>query len=255
MKKTLLSVAGFDPTTGAGVALDLKVFQKYGYYGMGILTSLTSQNTQTVNKIHCPSSRFVAEQYRHLRADVKFAGIKVGMIGCAENIGIIVKILSGNPKIPKVIDPVFKASGGNWLYEKKSIPAYMAKIRGKASLLTPNLEEAEWISGCSAGNVAEMKTSAEKIYDLTLIPCLIKGGHLRNQNIDILFDGKTFIQYKNKKLKQNVHGTGCFLSSVILCHLVNGSPLDQAVSLAIEATHEAMKKAVRIGKGQLLFSL
>lgn len=252
MKKILLSVAGFDPTAGAGVALDLKVFQKYGYYGMGILTSLTSQNTQTVNEIQCLSSPFVTEQYQHLRADVEFSGIKVGMIGCAENISVIVKILSDNPKIPKVIDPVFKSSGGNWLYEKKSIPTYITKIKGKASLLTPNLAEAEWISGCKAGNVAEMQTSAEKIYDLTLIPCLIKGGHLLNQNIDILFDGKTFIHYKNKKLKRNVHGTGCFLSSAILCHLVNRSPLDQAVSLAIKATHEAIKRATRIGKGQLI---
>ena len=123
MKKILLSVAGFDPTTGAGVALDLKIFQKYGFYGMGVLTSLTSQNTQTVDETHCPSSTFVAAQYGQLRADVEFSGIKVGMIGCAENIDVIVKILSDNPKIPKVIDPVFKSSGGNWLYEKKSIPA------------------------------------------------------------------------------------------------------------------------------------
>ena len=208
---------------------------------MGILTSLTSQNTQTVKKVHCPTSRFVSDQYRHLSADVKFSGIKVGMIGCAENISVIAKILTDNPKIPIVIDPVFKSSGGKWLYDKKSIPAYMAKIRAKASLLTPNLAEAERISGIKVRNVAEMRTSAEKIYALTSIPCLIKGGHLRDQNVDILFDGKTY-----------VHGTGCFLSSSILCHLANGSPLDQAASLAIKATREAIKKAAPIGKGQLI---
>ncbi|MEE8603958.1 MAG: bifunctional hydroxymethylpyrimidine kinase/phosphomethylpyrimidine kinase [Candidatus Aminicenantaceae bacterium] len=252
LKKILLSVAGYDPTSGAGIVLDLRVFQKYGYYGMGVLTSLTSQNTQTVKKVHCPTSRFVFEQYRHLRADVEFSGIKVGMIGCAENITVIAKILTDNPKIPIVIDPVFKSSGGNWLYDKKSIPAYMAEIRAKASLLTPNLAEAEWISGIKVRNVAEMRTSAEKIYALTSTPCLIKGGHLRDQNVDILFDGKTYIRFKNKKLKKTVHGTGCFLSSSILCHLANGSPLDQAASLAIKATHEAIKKAAQIGKGQLI---
>ena len=252
IKKTLLTVAGFDPTSGAGVPLDLKVFQKYGYHGMGILTSITSQNTQKVKKVHCPSTPFLSEQYHHLREDVEFSGIKVGMIGCEDNIGVIVKILSDNSNLPIVIDPVFKSSGGNWLYEKKSIPEYMAKIRGKAALLTPNLAEAEWISGMKVIGVEEMHTSAEKIFDLTSIPCLIKGGHLPGQNEDILFDGNAYIRFKNKRLKQSVHGTGCFLSSSILCHLVKGSPLDQAVSLSIKATHEAMKEALKIGKGQLI---
>lgn len=253
MKKILLSVAGFDPTSGAGVSLDLKVFQIYGHCGMGILTSLTSQNTQSVKEVHCPPSQFLQTQYRHLNADVTFSGIKVGMIGCADNIDVVAEILSDNPNIPTVIDPVFKSSGGNWLLEKKFIQPYMEKIRGKASLITPNLAEAEWISGLKCRNMAEMQTAVEKIYELNSIPCLIKGGHLSGQNVDILFDGKTFFRFRNKKLKQTAHGTGCFLSSAILCHLVNGEPLDQAVSLAIETTREAIKKAIRIGKGQLLF--
>ena len=252
MNKALLSIAGYDPTSGAGVTLDLKVFQKFGYCGMGILTALTSQNTQTVKKAQCISARFISNQYRHLRADVEFSGIKVGMIGCKENINAIAKILSDNPKIPKVIDPVFKATAGNWSLGKKSIPAYMAKIRAKASLLTPNLAEAEWISGIRVRTVEEMQASAEKIYALTSIPCLVKGGHLHDQNVDILFDGKIFFNYKNKKLKRKVHGTGCFLSSTILCHLVNGSTLDQAVSMAIKSTHQAITKAKRVGKGQLI---
>ena len=252
-KKPLLSIAGFDPTSGAGVTLDLKVFQRYGYHGMGILTSLTSQNTQKVKKVHCPSTSFLLEQYNHLHDDVEFSGIKVGMIGCEDNIGVIVKILSGNSNLPIVVDPVFKSSAGKWLLEKKAIPEYMTKIRGKASLLTPNLAEAEWISGMKVASVEGMHTSAKKIFDLTSIPCLIKGGHLPDQNVDILFDGNAFIRFKNKRLKQAVHGTGCFLSSSILCHLVNGSSLDQAVSLAIKATHEAMKKALKLGKGQLIF--
>jgi hydroxymethylpyrimidine/phosphomethylpyrimidine kinase len=251
-KKILLTVAGFDPTSGAGVTLDLKVFQKHGYHGMSILTSITSQNTQKVKNVHCPTAKFLSEQYRHLRDDVEFSGIKVGMIGCEDNIGVIGKILSGNSNLPIVIDPVFKSSAGNWLYKKKSIPAYMAKIRGKASLITPNLAEAEWISGMKVTSVEGMFTSAEKIFDLTSSPCLIKGGHLPDQNIDILFDGKAFIRFENKKLRQAVHGTGCFLSSSILCYLTNGLPLDQAVSLAITAAHEAMKGALKIGNGQLI---
>lgn len=252
-KKILLSAAGFDPTSGAGVILDLKVFQKYGYHGMGILTSVTSQNTQKVNNIHCPPASFLVDQYRHLCEDVQFYGIKVGMIGCKENIDVIERILSDRSNIPIVIDPVFKSSSGNWLFEKKYIQEYMTKIRGKVSLLTPNLTEAEWISKMEVSNVEEMHESAKKIFDLTSIPCLIKGGHLPYQNVDILFDGKEFFRFENKKLNKSVHGTGCFLSSTILCRLVNGSSMVTAVSLAIKDTHEAMKIALKIGKGQLIF--
>jgi hydroxymethylpyrimidine kinase/phosphomethylpyrimidine kinase len=248
-------VAGFDPTSGAGITLDLKVFHKYGYHGMGILTSLTAQNTQSVKKIHCPPSKFLSLQYRYLSADVKISGIKMGMIGCTENIGVIAEILAENPHIPVVIDPVFRSGAGNWLLEKKSIPIYIANIQEKASLLTPNLAEAEWISGSKVRTVDDMTASAEKIYDLTSIPCLIKGGHLYNRNIDILFDGKNYFRFKNKKMKKAVHGTGCYLSSSILCHLVSGLPLDRAVSSAVKDTHKAIKMAAKIGKGQsIIFS-
>jgi hydroxymethylpyrimidine/phosphomethylpyrimidine kinase len=252
-KKILLSVAGFDPTSGAGITLDLKVFQKYGHHGMGLLTSITSQNTQKVKGIHCSPPSFLEDQYDQLRDDVQFSGIKVGMVGSRENIGIIEKILSDNSNITIVIDPVFKSSSGNWLFEKKYIPEYMAKIKGRVSLLTPNLAEAEWISRMEVTNVEEMRVSAEKIFDLTSIPCLLKGGHLPYQNVDILFDGKEFFRFENKKLKKSVHGTGCILSSSILCRLVNGSSMVTAVSLAIKDTHEAMKIALKIGKGQLIF--
>lgn len=253
MKKTLLSVAGFDPTSGAGVTLDMKVFRIFGYYGMGVLTSLTSQDTKSVKKIHCPSARFVEEQYRCLSADVEFSGIKIGMIGCADNIDVIGKMLSDHQKIPIVIDPVFKSSGGNWLIEKKSIPQYMATITKRASLLTPNMAEAGWISGIKVTDVETMHAAAKKIHELTAIPCLVKGGHLPGQNIDVLFEGETFSCFQNRKLKKSVHGTGCFLSSAILCYLVKGAILDRAVSEAIEKTHSAIKKAIKIGKGQLLF--
>jgi len=254
MKKVLLSIAGYDPTAGAGTCLDLKVFQSFGYHGMGILTSLTAQNTTGVKKVSCPSSKFIWDQYHSLQNDVDFSGIKVGMLGCAENINPILRILDDNQDIPIIIDPVFKSSGGTWLFEKNAIPVYMKKIRGKASLLTPNLEEAELISGIRIENVSAAEKAAQEIFELTQTPCLLKGGHLRRENIDILYDGNKFYTYKNRKLRKKVHGTGCFLSSALLCYVVKGLPLDQASSLAIQAAHKALTKAIRIGSGQALFS-
>jgi hydroxymethylpyrimidine/phosphomethylpyrimidine kinase len=251
--KIILAVAGFDPSSGAGVTLDLRVIQNHGHHGMGLITALTSQNTQKINQIHCPSSRFLSEQYRILREDVTFSGIKIGMIGCRENIGVVGEILSDNLDLPLVIDPVFKSSSEKWLIEKEAISDYICGIKGKASLLTPNLAEAGWISGMEVGNLSQMQKSAEKIFALTSIPCLIKGGHLPDSNIDILFDGRDTFRFENEKLPQSVHGTGCFLSASILCYLVDGISLDQAVSLGIKDTHHAINGAFKLGKGQLIF--
>lgn len=252
-KKILLTVAGFDPTSGAGISLDLKVFSEYGCIGMSIVTSLTVQNTQGIKKTHSLSSRFVWEQYEHLKKDVSFSGLKVGMLGTQDNIPAVIKILSDNPDIPRIIDPIFRSSSGHWLLGKKSIPVYVDKIKGKASLLTPNLMEAELISGLKVQKEGGMVEAAEKIYSSTQIPCLIKGGHLKDRIVDILYDGAKIHRYHGQRLKKSVHGTGCFLSSAILCFLVSGHPLERAVSMATKATREALKKTARIGKGQEVF--
>jgi hydroxymethylpyrimidine/phosphomethylpyrimidine kinase len=252
MKKILLSIAGYDPTSGAGASLDLKVFQHLGFQGMAILTSLTSQNTKQVKKIRCLSPEFIWDEYQTLCQDVSFSAIKVGMLGCGKNIQVVAKILAENPQIPKVIDPVFKSSSGAWLLEKKSIPAYILAIREKASLLTPNINEATLISGIKIKNTNDMKRAARKIYSLSGIPCLLKGGHLSEKVADLLYDGKEFHFFKKKKLKKNVHGTGCFLSSSILAYLAKGYSLEKACSLATELTHQALKSSIRVGKGQFL---
>ncbi len=250
LRKILLSIAGYDPTSGAGVLLDLKAFEHLGFQGMAILTSLTSQNTRTVKEVHCLSPDFLQNQYQTLCYDISFSGIKVGMVGSQKNIQVIAAILSNNPKIPKVIDPVFKSSSGTWLFEKEAIPSYISKIRGKASLFTPNMEEASMISGIKMNTPEDMKEAAEQIYKLSYIPCLIKGGDLPNQKLDLLFDGKKYHFFKKEKIEKKVHGTGCFLSSSLLAYLVKGNPLEKACSLASQLTHKAIKAATQIGQGQ-----
>jgi len=254
MKKILLSVAGYDPSSGAGVLLDLKVFEQRGFQGMGILTAVTAQNTKLVKKVHCLSSELLFDQYKTLCQDVIFSGIKIGMIGSRENIKTIGKILKKSGDIPKVVDPVFRSSSGAWLLEKKAIPVYIAEIRKKASVITPNLEEAAMITGEKVRNLEEMKEAAKRIFHLTHIPCLIKGGHLKEVAKDVLFDGSKFHIFEKEKIKKNVHGTGCFLSSSILCSLAKGKSLEKACLLASQLTHQAIKKAIRIGHGQQIIS-
>jgi hydroxymethylpyrimidine/phosphomethylpyrimidine kinase len=252
MKKILLSIAGFDPTSGAGASLDLKVFRALGFQGMAVLTSVTSQNTARVKKVHCLPPELLRDQYQVLGEDVSFSGIKVGMAGCGKNIPVIEEILAKHPHIPKVVDPVFKSSSGARLLEKKSIPGYISAIRGKASLLTPNLDEASLISGIKVENVEDMKKAAQIIHSSLGMPCFLKGGHLREKSVNLLYDGKKFYFFKKEKFKKNVHGTGCFLSSSLLAFLAKGLSLEEACRLATSLTHEAIKGAIQAGRGQQL---
>lgn len=255
MKKILLSVAGFDPTSGAGASLDLKAFELLGFQGMSVLTSLTAQNTQSVKKVQSLPPEFLMTQYQTLREDVPISGIKVGMIGWKKNIPAIRTFLTDNPDIPRVVDPVFKSSSGAWLLEQEAIPEYISEIKGKATLLTPNLEEASLVSGIKIRDQEDMNKAAEQIASLSSIPCLVTGGNFSNWSINILYDGKTFYFFKNKKLRKKVHGTGCFLSSSLLAYLVQGNPLEKACHLATELTHKAIKEALRFGRGQALIAL
>jgi hydroxymethylpyrimidine/phosphomethylpyrimidine kinase len=255
LKKILLSVAGHDPTSGAGVSLDLKVFQLLGFQGMAVLTSITSQNTKGVRKVHCLSPELIWDQYKILCEDVSFSGIKVGMVGCEKNIEVIKRILDDNPDIQKVVDPVFKSSSGAWLLEKDSIPNYISEIKGKASLLTPNLEEAGMISGIKIKNTEDMKKAAKSIFSVSNIPCFITGGHFPKQMVDLLYEGNKFYSFKKEKIRKKVHGTGCFLSSSLLGYMVKGNSLEKACILATQFTHKAIKNAIQIGQGQRIIAL
>ncbi len=254
-KKILLSVAGYDPTSGAGISLDLKVFQLLGFEGMAALTSVASQNTKGVRKVHCLTPDLLWDQYQVLVEDVSFSGIKIGMVGCGKNIEVIKRILADNPNIPKVVDPVFKSSSGAWLLEKDSIPGYISEIKGKASLLTPNLEEASMISGIKIKNTEDMKKAAKSIFSISSIPCFIKGGHFPRQMVNLLYDGKEFHFFKKEKINKKVHGTGCFLSSCLLGYMAKGKSLEKACFLATQLTHKAIKNAIKVGQGQYIITL
>ena len=253
-KKILLSVAGHDPTSGAGASLDLKVFQLLGFQGMAVLTSITSQNTKGVRKVHCLSPDLIWNQYKTLCEDVSFSGIKVGMVGCEKNIKVIKRILEDNPDIHSVVDPVFKSSSGAWLLEKDAIPDYISEIKEKASLLTPNLEEAGMICGIRIKNTEDMKKAAKSIFSLSNIPCFIKGGHFPKQMVNLLYDGNKFHFIRKEKIRKKVHGTGCFLSSSILGYMVKGNSLEKACLMATQLTHKAIKNAIKIGQGQYIIA-
>ncbi|MEW5900030.1 MAG: hydroxymethylpyrimidine/phosphomethylpyrimidine kinase [Acidobacteriota bacterium] len=251
--KVLLSIAGYDPSSGAGVLLDIAVFHRLGFCGMGALTSVTIQNTTRVESFRTLPGRFILGQYKTLAKEVSFSGIKVGMLGSGKNIPALDLILKKHRDIPIVVDPVFRSSSGCWLLEREAVPSYVARLRDKISVLTPNLEESSIILGRRVQSLEEMKEAALRIGDLIDAACLVKGGHLKKKVSDVLYDGRRIQVIANPKIPKTVHGTGCFLSSSLLCFLAEGHSVAKACELAVGQTRQAIQRAVPSGKGGFIF--
>jgi len=254
MKKVLLTIAGLDPTSGAGLTLDLKVFSRLGFYGVAIPTSLTIQNSYRFYQ-HIPlGPEFILEAYKKLKLDFNFAGLKIGLVGSLKTLPAVEKILQDNQHLPIVVDPVFRASSGYWLFDQKHLNKFIEAIKGRVSLLTPNLPEASLLTGEKIENLKQMKIAAQKIFELAQSPCLIKGGHQAGKSFitDLLFDGQDFTLIRKKKLAEDVHGTGCFLSSAILCYLARGQTLASACQKASQLIDKKLRHPLRISKRTLL---
>jgi hydroxymethylpyrimidine/phosphomethylpyrimidine kinase len=253
VKRTLLSIAGFDPSGGAGALMDVRVFAALGFHGASVLTAMTVQNTLEVRRVVPLSARAVTDQYAALDRDTPFAGIKVGMLGSRAVVPVLGRILAGHPEIPRVVDPVLKASSGARLLEKTGIVPLLRVVRGNASLFTPNIREAAVLAAMPVRTPEDMREAARVLFGLTAVPCLIKGGHLEKSAVNILFDGRRTAVFGHEKLARDVHGTGCFLSSAILGHLARGRSLEKACGLAADMVHAAILDSIKVGKGRRVF--
>lgn len=254
MTKNLVSIAGYDPSGGAGVLLDLRVFERLGQRGFGVLTAVTAQSPRQVHGVFPVTARAVAEQFARLADGIEVGGLKVGMLATSANLRAAARILEANASRPRVVDPVLRSSSGAPLLEKRAWPRFLAAIEGRAELITPNLDEAEALTGRSVRSVAAMKTAAEEVRRRTGAACLLKGGHLDGPAVDILFDGKDFAAFAHPRLARSVRGTGCFLSSAVLCYLAEGRPLKEACGLAIVRLLRGMRAAVQAEGGAWVFA-
>jgi len=254
MASNLLSIAGYDPSGGAGVHLDIAVFEHLDFRGYGILTSVTAQNSAKVDRVFPLPVRLVRQQYEALICETRFAGIKVGMAGSLENLAEAARILGRNPSISRVVDPVFRSSSGTRLVEAGAIPVFLKLLRGKAALITPNLDEASALSsGQRVGTLDDMKEAARRIFDTSGIPCLVKGGHLEGQAVDVLYDGG-FRVFRHARIGKSVHGTGCFLSAAVLGYLAQGHGVEEACRRGIALTALGIRGAVLAGKHRMAFT-
>jgi len=249
----LVSIAGLDPSGGAGVILDLHVIEGLGFRGAAVVTAVTAQTAAGVRAWRPLPSVMVRKQFDALAEDLKIAGIKVGMLGSGANLRVVAGLLGRSCSVPRVVDPVLRASSGAWLLDRRAAGSLLKAISGRATLITPNLAEASLLTGHTLRSVDQMKAAARGVFEHHGIPCLIKGGRLPGRFVDVLYDGREHALFVHARSGRDVHGTGCFLSSAILGFLTRGRTLHEACHLGIELTSEARSRAVRVGRGRPVF--
>ncbi len=247
----VLTVAGSDSGGGAGIQADLKTITLLGSYGASIITALTAQNTRGVAGIHGVPPAFVAEQLDAVLSDLPIDVVKTGMLFSAGVIERLAEKLAEFNRRIVVVDPVMLATGGASLTDGNAVTALKERLFPLTYLLTPNIPEAEKLTGLTIVDEAGMEEAAQRIQQMGTRNVLIKGGHLSEGNaVDILYDGRAFTRYRSPRhLTRNTHGTGCTLASAIAAFLARGEPLPEAVARAKEFVTAAIRLATPLGKG------
>lgn len=254
MVKNVLSIAGSDPSGGAGIQADLKAFSANKVYGMAAITALTVQNTQGVTAVELMPPAFVRAQIEAVFSDIRVDAVKIGMVGTAEIAAAIAQALEDHRDLPIVLDPVMMAKGGAPLIAENAMEAIRQLLLPMATVVTPNLPEAAKLVGRpEATTRAEMVTQAAEVTALGPQAALIKGGHLSEANSpDVLMvQGEVHWFETPRTVTKNTHGTGCSLSSALAAQLSQGHSIEAAAHLAKSFVTEAIATAnhLEVGHG------
>lgn len=229
--KTALTIAGADPSGGAGIQSDLKTFESFGVRGLSVITALTAQNFKIVKAAFPVPPAFLTKQVMTILEEFRIDAVKIGMTGNFDNIKAIGKIIKKVRLKNIVFDTVMRSTGGYPLLDKKGMKA-IKDVMPLITVVTPNLAEASILSGIEISEIKDMKRAAEAIYSFGPRYVLMKGGHLKGSPIDLLYDGKEFHSFTGKRIRgkaERFHGTGCMLSAAIAAGLANGMEIKEAV--------------------------
>lgn len=245
-----LTIAGSDSSGGAGIQADLKTFSAIGTYGMTVITAITAQNTVGVLAVEDLSIDIIKGQIEAIFEDIRPVALKIGMVSDEKIIKVIAKLLKSYKAENIILDPVMISKSGYSLLKSEAKKALIKELIPMAKIVTPNIPEAEEITSMKIENLDEMRIAGEKILSLGPEYVLMKGGHLKEEPIDLLIGKNSFKILKSKRInKKNTHGTGCTLSSAITAYIALGYTVDQAVELAKEYITGAIKHSFDIGKG------
>ena len=247
----LLTIAGFDPSCGAGIAADLKTFAAHGCYGIAAITSVTIQNTQGVEAVHNTPTAELRAQLDALVKDSVIDAVKVGMLGNRGNAVAVAEFLDAS-KFPQIVlDPVMRSSSGTELLDAGGIKFLATELLKRVTVITPNIQEAEALTGLAIKELTDMEAAARKLAEMGAPGVIVKGGH-REKPIDVLFDGNEITHLVGDKGKEEtLHGTGCTLAAALTAQLAAGRSLIEAATLAKAYVTKAIEKAYATGKGRM----
>jgi hydroxymethylpyrimidine/phosphomethylpyrimidine kinase len=249
LKPVALTIAGSDPSGGAGIQADLKTFHQFGVYGEAVVTLLTVQNTRHVSRVELMDAGLVAEQIHAVVEDIPPHAAKLGALG-GEEVVRTVAGLAGSFRFPLVIDPVMISKHGAALISENARRSLREHLIPRAFLITPNLHEAAELAGMSVANEEDMRRAAERIAALGCTAVLIKGGHLSGHATDVLFSEGRFREFSSGKVETpHTHGTGCTYSAAITAELAKGSSLLEAVDRAKRFIERAIRTNPGLGRG------
>ena len=248
--RVALSIAGSDPSGGAGLQADLKTFHRLGVYGEAVVTLITVQNTHGVTRVEVMAPDLVREQIHAVVSDIPPHAAKIGALGSravVEAVGASAQAF----KFPLVVDPVMISTHGARLMDYEGQSAMAACLIPRAYLLTPNLEEATVLAGFPVTDLASMRKAAERLVSLGAKNVLIKGGHLDDDAVDVLFEPEHgFQEFSSPRIRTtHTHGPGCTYSAAITAELAKGAGLRAAIGQAKEFITEAIRSAPGLGAG------
>jgi hydroxymethylpyrimidine/phosphomethylpyrimidine kinase len=249
--KKVLTIAGSDCSGGAGIQADIKTITAHKMYAMSVITALTAQNTTGVYGVLEATPEFVGSQLDCIFDDIRPDATKIGMVSNAEIIEVIAEKLREYKAQNIVVDPVMVSTSGGKLLKDDAVDALLDRLFPLATLITPNIPEAENLAGFPIKDRSDMQRAAEKVSKLTNSGILITGGHLEDNADDLLFtEGKAFWLEAPKIDNPNTHGTGCTLSSAIACNLALGLTVYESVKNAKKYITGAIKAGLNIGRGR-----
>ena len=246
----VLSIAGFDPSCGAGTAADLKTFSANNCYGVAAITALTVQSTQGVKDVHVTPSAVLRAQLDALADDLNIAAVKIGMLGTRANAAAVEEFLDSRNFPNVVLDPVVQPSaGGPDLLDTSGVKYLADELMKRASVVTPNVPEATLLTGIEIKDLGNMEAAARKLVERGARAVVIKGGHM-DKAVDLLFDGSESMALGGDHVRtEHTHGSGCTFASAIAAQLALGRGLREAVMLAKAYVVKAIEAGFPIGKG------
>jgi len=248
--KNVLTIAGSDSCGGAGIQADLKTFSALGTYGLSVITAVTAQNTTGVFNVREMEPEIIRDQIDCLFADINIHAIKIGMVSSIAIIDTIGECLKKHHAENIVLDPVMVSKSGCHLLQPDSKDRLIKVLFPLALVVTPNLYEAEVITGERIETLKDMEEAAIKIHKLGAKNVVVKGGHLSGDATDVFYDGREFSYLKGTRIEtKNTHGTGCTFSSAIAAQIAKGYPVLEAVRLAKKYITGAIENSLELGRG------